>query len=133
MSLLHTAVTGCDAGKALGVDLPPLVRLDDRAVIGRGRFSSACYIQDSLPALLFLAYKYADDPEAAIIANTNVGGENCHRGAALGAIMGLAHGKAALPARWTSGLAAAPEIAAEVAGFSSLLAARAATQQRSPL
>jgi len=117
-----------EAASAVGLDVAKLAKrgLDDRAVIGHGTFSSACYIDDSFPALLYLAYKYADSPEAALIANTNVGGENCHRGAALGAVMGLAHGKAALPARWTGGLAAAPEIAAEAAGFSALLVARAA-------
>jgi hypothetical protein len=30
--------------------------------------------------------------------NTNVGGENCHRGAALGALMGAAVGEKAIPA-----------------------------------
>ena len=120
------------AGRALGLDLPALAArgLDDRAVIGHGTFSSACYIAHSLPALLYLAFKHADDPEAALIANTNVGGENCHRGAALGAVMGAAHGKAALPLRWRTGLAAAPEIAAEAAGFGALVAARAGAEQR---
>jgi hypothetical protein len=56
----------------------PLSTPIDRCIVG-GRFSTACYIEDSFPSLLYLAYKYADDPEAALIANTNVGGENCHR------------------------------------------------------
>lgn len=39
-----------------------------------------------LPAcrsVLYLAYKHADSFEDAVLANTNVGGENCHRGSAL--------------------------------------------------
>ena len=42
--------------------------------------------------MLYLAYKYADSFEDAVLANTNVGGENCHRGSALGALMGAAVG-----------------------------------------
>ena len=37
-----------------------------------------------------IAARAADDFEAALIANTNVGGDNCHRGAVLGAILGAA-------------------------------------------
>ena len=33
--------------------------------------------------------KYADDLETALVANTNLGGDNCHRGAVLGALLGL--------------------------------------------
>lgn len=63
----------------------------DLQVIGR-HFSSACYITDSWPSMLYLAAKYQPDIEAALIANTNVGGENAHRGAVLGAVVGLIGG-----------------------------------------
>lgn len=33
----------------------------------------ACYIDSSFPALLHFAYKYADSPEKAILANANAG------------------------------------------------------------
>jgi hypothetical protein len=33
----------------------------------------ACYIDSSYPALLFFAYKYANSPEQAILANANAG------------------------------------------------------------
>lgn len=39
----------------------------------------------------------ADSFEKAVLANTNAGGENCHRGAALGGLMGAALGEAAIP------------------------------------
>eukprot|EP00128_Syssomonas_multiformis_P004877 Colp12_sorted_trinity150504_noHs@20957 len=55
-------------------------------------FGSACYISSSFPSLLYLAGKYKLDIESALIANTNAGGENCHRGSALGALMGAAVG-----------------------------------------
>jgi ADP-ribosylglycohydrolase len=63
---------------------------DDREVIG-GLFSSACYIDGAWPGLLYLAYKYVDQPEAALLANANLGGDNCHRGAVLGILLGVAN------------------------------------------
>lgn len=40
--------------------------------------------------MLLLAYKYADDLGEALIVNANLGGDNCHRGALLGALLGAA-------------------------------------------
>ena len=77
----------------------------DEAVIGP-RVSPACYLEDALPATLFLAAKYQHDFAGGIIANTNLGGDNCHRGAVLGAILGAALGESAIPRRWISGLVA---------------------------
>ena len=53
-------------------------------------FGLSCYVHDSLPAVLYLAYKYAEPSQAsqALLANTNVGGNTVHRGAILGAILG---------------------------------------------
>ncbi|MBT8044243.1 MAG: ADP-ribosylglycohydrolase family protein [Verrucomicrobiae bacterium] len=58
----------------------------DRHVIGR-RFSPACYIDQSFPASLYLAWKYHDDFPAAVIANAKVGGDSCHRGAVVGSLV----------------------------------------------
>lgn len=77
----------------------------DEAVIGP-RMSPACYLDDALPATLFLAAKYQHDFAGGLIANTNLGGDNCHRGAVLGAVLGAALGESAIPRRWISGLAA---------------------------
>jgi ADP-ribosylglycohydrolase len=78
-------------------------RQPDEVVIG-GHLSPACYLDHALPATLFLALKYHDDPEAALVANTNLGGDNCHRGALLGALLGAEHGPEGFPERWRSGL-----------------------------
>lgn len=64
----------------------------DLHVIGR-HYSSACYISDSWPSMLYLAGKYQPDIEASLKANTNAGGENAHRGAVLGSIAGLISGE----------------------------------------
>lgn len=74
----------------------------DTHVIGQ-RYSPACYIAESMPASLYLAWKYHDDFSAAIIANTMVGGDNCHRGAVVGALLGAACG---VPEKWLKGLKA---------------------------
>ena len=71
-------------------DLAGLVKrnLPDHHVVGH-LFSRACYISDSWPIVLYLAYKYQDDPWQALRVNTNLGGDNVHRGAVLGTILGL--------------------------------------------
>jgi len=63
----------------------------DEHVIGQ-RFSPACYIAEAMPAALYLAWKYHDDFTAGIIANAMVGGDNCHRAAVVGSLLGAASG-----------------------------------------
>jgi ADP-ribosylglycohydrolase len=75
----------------------------DDWVIGP-KLSTACYVEHSVPAVLYLALKYHDDPEKALVANTNLGGDNVYRGGVLGALLGAEHGKAGFPQRWVDGL-----------------------------
>lgn len=116
------APLACAAAKRLGFPAVAAVEhvrrngASDHYVIG-GLLSSACYIDQSLPAALYLAARYSDDFEAALIANTNAGGDNCHRGAVLGAMLGAALGVAAIPERWRQGLTAQVELDAEIEGF----------------
>jgi len=63
----------------------------DTHIIGQ-RFSPACYIAESMPASLYLAWKYHEDFSAGITANAMVGGDNCHRGAVVGSLLGAANG-----------------------------------------
>eukprot|EP00197_Chlamydomonas_leiostraca_P004699 CAMPEP_0202866534 /NCGR_PEP_ID=MMETSP1391-20130828/7852_1 /ASSEMBLY_ACC=CAM_ASM_000867 /TAXON_ID=1034604 /ORGANISM="Chlamydomonas leiostraca, Strain SAG 11-49" /LENGTH=366 /DNA_ID=CAMNT_0049546491 /DNA_START=218 /DNA_END=1318 /DNA_ORIENTATION=+ len=86
---------------------------DDLRVV-HGVFGSACYIEDSFPVTLYLAYKYADSFEKAVLTNTNVGGENCHRGAALGALMGAGLGESRIPEKFIKGLHDYPAIKQEI-------------------
>lgn len=72
----------------------------DRQVIGQ-TMSPACYIFDSFPASLYLAWKYQEDFMAGICANAQVGGDNCHRGAVVGSILGAAN---PLPPKLVEGL-----------------------------
>jgi ADP-ribosylglycohydrolase len=91
-------------------------RRSDLHVIG-SQLSPACYIEHSFPAVLYLAARYADDFEAALVANANVGGDNCHRGAVLGAILGAALGAGAIPDRWIQGLRSRGELHEEIESF----------------
>eukprot|EP00750_Incisomonas_marina_P009917 INCI16181.1.p1 GENE.INCI16181.1~~INCI16181.1.p1 ORF type:complete len:641 (+),score=107.10 INCI16181.1:202-2124(+) len=81
-------------GQHLGWDFAALVDMgiSDMQVAYGGVMGPACYIRDSMPLALFLAYKYADDTGAALLANANLGGEACYRGAMLGALLGANNG-----------------------------------------
>lgn len=85
--------TGKDS---LGLDITALIKrnLADNQVIGP-LFSPACYISGAWPIVLYLAYKYLNDPWDGLKANTNLGGDNVHRGNVLGAILGLQSGTVA--------------------------------------
>lgn len=112
----------CDVADGFGFPAAKVVeqvnrdRLSDLHVIG-GLLSPACYIEHSFPAALYLAARYPDDFEAAQVANTNVGGDNCHRGAVLGALMGAALGYEAIPDRWINGLRSRAELEQEIETF----------------
>jgi len=80
----------------------------DENIIGR-RLSTACYVEHAVPAVVYLALKYHDDPEMALVVNTNLGGDNAGRGAVLGALLGAAHGVDGFPNRWVEGLLEPPE------------------------
>ncbi|XP_066562400.1 uncharacterized protein LOC136751051 isoform X2 [Amia ocellicauda] len=66
----------------------------------------ACYTKGALSSLFYLAHEYYDDFEGGVLTNTNCGGENCNRGAALGALLGAAaaHQGRAIPQAWKHGL-----------------------------
>jgi ADP-ribosyl-[dinitrogen reductase] hydrolase len=88
----------------------------DLEVIGR-LLSPACYIDQSFPAVLYLAARYSNDFEEALVANANVGGDNCHRGAVLGGILGAALGFDAIPDRWIHELRSRTELEREIEAF----------------
>ena len=75
----------------------------DQKVVGM-HLSTACYVEESVPSVLYLALKYHDEPEQGLISNTNLGGDNAYRGAVLGALLGAENGLEAFPARWVKGL-----------------------------
>lgn len=77
----------------------------------------ACYIDSSFPAMLHLAYRYADyGPQMALLANANAGGENVARGSALGALIGASYGVRGFPES-LRGLYNKAEIEEEIRGL----------------
>ena len=58
----------------------------ERAVVG-AMLSPACYIPDAFPAALFIAWRHAGDVTAGVVANALCGGDNCHRGTVVGALL----------------------------------------------
>lgn len=92
----------------------------DEGVIGP-RFSTACYVEHSVPAVLYLALKYSRDPETALIVNTHLGGDNVYRGGVLGALLGAANGLEGFPRRWVEGLLEPPPVSALNVGESALV------------
>ena len=81
----------------------------DRTVVGR-HLSPACYLPESFQASLYLAWRYTQDFSGGILANAHCGGDNCHRGAVVGALLGAANG---VPEKWLSGLEALPKLQLE--------------------
>ncbi len=65
---------------------------EDMTIVG-GRYSLACYITDSWPSVCYLAARHFKDPKRALLINTNLGGENAHRGSVLGSLLGLVSGE----------------------------------------
>ena len=76
-------------------DLTKLVasQYSEREVVG-SILSTACYITDAWPAVLYLACKHQQSPLKALQINAEIGGDNVHRGAVLGVLLGLINGEA---------------------------------------
>jgi ADP-ribosylglycohydrolase len=79
----------------------------DEVVIGQ-RLSPACYVEESVPSVIYLGLKYHQNSEKGLIVNTNLGGDNVYRGTVLGALLGAANGIEAFPERWIKGLVHPP-------------------------
>ncbi len=89
---------GLGAGK-----LVRLLEQPSETVVG-GVFGVGGLVAEAWPAVLFLALKYAGRFERGLVVNANLGGDSCHRGALLGALLGAEAGKRQLPGRWVEGL-----------------------------
>lgn len=87
---------------------------------------TACYLRQSLPALLDMVAKYlprAHDNNSggvwdALLSNANVGGENVHRGSILGAVLGARAGYPnGLPTQLVEGLHDKDDLEREIDAF----------------
>ena len=89
----------------------------DEEIIGH-LIATACYPEHGLPLLFSLAWRYEMDIEATLLANTNVGGDNVHRGMILGLILGAANDE--VPEHLVKGLIACDDLKKEIDAFSEI-------------
>ena len=80
--------------------------MPDRRVVGE-IMSTACYLPTAFHASLYFAWKYSDDFSLAILSNAKVGGDNCHRGVVVGAILAMQTG---IPEKWMRDLKCMEEL-----------------------
>ena len=83
----------------------------------KSRYGLACYIDQAFPAALYLAWKYREHFEEGVLANANLGGDNCHRGAVVGSILGLINSEVVSKSRWRTGLLEGERIEASMAAI----------------
>jgi len=116
--IIDALVTPISKGNAENEMEQPLREVAQSLGLGNPRSNrkdqmSACYLGQSLPPTLDMLCKYtqpsflndgADGIWKALLANANIGGENVHRGAVLGAILGARVGDENLPQELKSGL-----------------------------
>lgn len=67
------------------------------------RWGSGAYLLESVPNVLYILARHANDPEQAILRAVNDTYDNDTVAAIVGAVVGALHGKAALPERWLKG------------------------------
>lgn len=87
-------------------------------------YGMPCAIYHQLPAAYYLAARFADDFESAVLHAINGGGQNQARAILAGALAGGQAGLTGIPGRFVDGL----EKGAELTGLAKRLAAAAASQ-----
>lgn len=68
------------------------------------RWYSGAFLLETMPTVLHILARHADDPEEAIVRAVNDTRDNDTIAAIVGAVVGALHGRAALPRRWVDGL-----------------------------
>ena len=85
-----------------------------------GKFATACYPEHGLPLLLYLAAKHDFHLEKTLLANVNAGGDNVHRGAVLGMLLGAASDQTALLTHLSANLVDHEELQSEIKAFAAI-------------
>ena len=121
-------ISGSDAGNSM---LQPIYNVAmqlkfSKPQPNRSDQMSACYLSQSLPPTLDMLAKYTrpsflnngnDGIWKALLANANIGGENVHRAACLGVILGARVGDENLPHELKSGLYERQALEKEIDSF----------------
>lgn len=85
-----------DVRRAIEGGLPTLTALN--------RWQSGAYLLETVPCVLLLLARYADDPEEAVVRAVNDTKDNDSIAAIVGAAMGALYGASAWPDGWVEGL-----------------------------
>jgi len=95
--------------------IAPLIRMglesrdrDTRVAIAE--FGQMCSVEAGLPGAVHLIARHGNDFETAMVENVMAGGDSSARGMLAGMIIGAAHGVAAIPDEWITGLNAGKRI-----------------------
>jgi ADP-ribosylglycohydrolase len=99
-------------------DLDRIIRDHSESEVVKNLFATACYPEHGLPLLLYFAQNNNVDVENTLLANTNAGGDNVHRGMVLGLIVGAGNDK--IPSSLMQGLLAFEELQAEIDDFTEI-------------
>lgn len=99
-------------------NLEAMVKNTDENDAINGVFATACYPEHGLPLALFLALKHDCTVAEALFANANAGGDNVHRGAVLGLILGS--GADEIPRDLVRGLSDHDALSEEISAFADL-------------
>ena len=101
-------------------DLRQLVSENEIEEVVQKKFGIVCYPEHGLPLLLFLAAKSNFSLEKSLLANANAGGDNVHRGAVLGLLVGAATEQSDFPEHLSQGLLESKAIEEEITAFAQI-------------
>jgi ADP-ribosylglycohydrolase len=73
-------------------------------------FGQMCSVEAGLPGAVHLITRHADDFKTAMVENVMAGGDSSARGMIAGMVLGAAHGLAAIPDAWQTGMTAGKQI-----------------------
>jgi ADP-ribosylglycohydrolase len=74
------------------------------------QIGAACDLTKALPSALSILWRHGDDFETALKQNVAAGGDSAARGMMVGALLGAALGRRAIPERWIAGLKAREKV-----------------------
>jgi ADP-ribosylglycohydrolase len=70
----------------------------------------SCAIEKALPSAMAILLRHGDSLETALTENVMAGGDSAARGMLLGTLLGAAHGRRAIPERWSEALQARSKV-----------------------
>jgi hypothetical protein len=100
------------------MDIPRLINEFNEETLTQSRLATACYPEHGLPMLLYLAVRHDFNLKQSLLANANAGGDNVHRGMALGLLLGAASNN--VPQKLKTGLRDHDDLTKEIEAFAEI-------------